>query len=211
MSFGINIYSASGGVQLNADDPHYMASISGSVTLDSNMAGTISVPAGVTAPLLFVSAANYVCLANFSNNTMHLRGVAGTVVNYKLFIAASEMSPTNTGYGMEVYNASGALIYSTEKRPLHLIHVGTATRSSGGFTYNHGIPGGYVLISPFTFSRWQVIQEFPYPFSRLFFFGVKTSGSNVIAAHAEGGGMSMRVNAPDPYDNISIPIIVVAP
>lgn len=211
MTFGFNCFNDSGNLQVTSDDPVFALAASGSLTF-SSFSGTISVPSGITSPLLFVKPTDYCALINYYGTTLTLFGVSGASLDYKIFAPTDEITPGSDHWGIKVLDASGNLTYHFDTQVLSIDYAGSQTRASGGFSVTHGITNGYVCLNPFTISKIVQMMPPPTPMRRRYFFGVKASSSTAINAAHQGFADEPTVGAAaDPYDGLSIPILVCKP
>lgn len=211
MTFGFNCFNNSGGLQVTSDDPVFALAASGSLTF-SSFSGTISVPSGIASPLLFVKPTDYCALINYYGTTLTLFGVSGASLDYKIFAPTDEITPGSDPWGIKVLDASGNLTYHFDTETLSIAYTSSDTRDSGGFSVTHGITDGYVCLNPFTISKIVQVEPPPTPQIGRFFFGVKASSSTAIAAaHTQFAQQPGSGGAADPYDGLTIPILVCKP
>lgn len=176
MAFGMQALGDSGGVLFDTSDPNYGLHSSGSVSTSNTgdvltefigygstgyglygnrTQATITLPS--TNALLFIRSSTPVLLLSQNGLTATVISPNGSsaTVDYKIFVPLRELTLSGS-MGLEVFDASGSLTFSSRGSPLILRHVGSQTR--GAFTESHSITGAYVAAPPFNRAHTSVID-----------------------------------------------------
>lgn len=215
MAFGFKSLGAAGGTIFDTNDPSYGLYASGSVTtvLASGWYGaTITLPSSDS--ILFVRCSTPVMLyCNDSNVvTMISPYDQATVIDYKIFAPMRSLTLSGA-MGLETYDASGDLVFSSLGAPLILRYVGTAMRSDSGFSTTHSVAGAYVCASPFCSSKLSVVGYIPgpelYQIARWGFMCM-CNDTTVSAAHSIFfvASFPAPISRADLLDGATVPILI---
>jgi hypothetical protein len=80
------------------------------------------------------STGNFACTV--TSNT------ANTVVQYRMYISSVFFPRTTSGFGMEVYNSSNQVVYSTTARSMNIISAPVVTMNDGVTVSHSAVPYG---------------------------------------------------------------------
>ena len=215
MAYGMQALGDSGGILFDSNDAAFSLASSGSLTTSRNAEFFVaSIPLPSPDSLVFVRCvepvAQYTVNANYC---VVISRFAPVSFDYRIYIPASQLGGAG-GYGIETYGGSGRVIYSSRVRPLSFGYIGTATRNIGGFSITHGVPGGFVCLSPFSHS-WVKFggREGNAYLSNRYAFGVTCGDSAVIGANflSQVFYIGSPYYSPDPLEGAVIPILIAAP
>jgi hypothetical protein len=160
MPTGIEIYNSSGILMASAEMLTHYCRKTGTGTTVSNTAGgeaasmaTIPIPAGFTKPIIAVSCGVTMSFAGiFSGNAYYwCSGAIGTGFTYYIFDTSDALA--SAGFGMEIYNGSGQITFSSNAAyPMLILGINMGTTEYTGKTIAAGLPAwsSFEFIGPLT-------------------------------------------------------------
>jgi hypothetical protein len=161
MAVGLEIYDASGVLQVSSTMFGFFCRKSGTVTSTARVNGntnpsslSISIT-GYTRPIIAFQTTATVAFSGLSGSTMTFASSAaiGTVVQYYIFDISSAMTSA-PGAGLQVYDATGNLVFTSAQYPMQILAritttTGTVTFAGSSLAFaplnyagarNHGSP-----------------------------------------------------------------------
>ena len=214
MPVGLEVYNDSGVYQIDGSAPNYMLKASGSGTCNTAQTTggrtryytTIAVTSS-EAPLIALGNTSHrmlVYAVSVSGSTwtfMIVSSTNGATFNYYVF--DKNVTPSGT-VGLEVYNASGALLYKSGGKPLRIVGAGAGTYASGR-TY-----ACFQTSNGFNFTAIDFASDGEITYSS--FLGAFTVASNVVTElgfQYENYTYSGDVDFYDEYTDPNYALIVI--
>jgi hypothetical protein len=143
MTAGFQSINDSGTYQITDSSPNIQFKSKATVTMSASryLGGTFAygsilfyyydvVVTSAVNPMVAISCTDYVGtqLVSISGSTWTYRIVAATAVTFTYYIFDQVLSSTSPGYGLEVYNSSGSIIFSSMSKNLNMkAYIGAFT------------------------------------------------------------------------------------
>lgn len=141
MSYGISIANADGSIILDDTYPQipllYSGTATGTGDLASDLQTTVTFPAAVSRPLVFIRPRNINTMVTFwatSNTTFLFKAPSGALVDWRIYDGTGTQWGTPSGNGLAVYSSSGTILYNTDKFPPFIRQIDTALVAAEGLT-----------------------------------------------------------------------------
>lgn len=137
MAYGLQVYNDSGYLQIDGENPNIGLAAKGTIT------ATVLEPNGyiwsynltvssLTFPMLALSGAAFINSVTNTGST-YTWTIYSYTATFQYFVFDTSVGiPVASGYGMNVYNAAGTRVYTTNVKPLRVL--GRITATPTGFT-----------------------------------------------------------------------------
>jgi len=125
MSFGINVKNSSGNIILDSDLPQIPLIYSGTGG-SGNV--TITHPQTIQYPYIFLRPSNTgsYFFSGFVNSTNFTYFCQSGNMEYRVYDGKGFFSAISSGYGMQIWNSSGNVLYNTQSNPPFIVDIKTA-------------------------------------------------------------------------------------
>ena len=210
MAVGLEVYNDAGALVIDSNNPNYSLLASGTVA-----SGTaVSFTSTSVRPLVFVrfnTSGQFVRISDLQSNSITFQTytaaentgnfaspVSGSV-EYKVFGIASTLSPSSPGYGLNVFDAAGNLIYDSNREVPRVKEVVTVPALSvpsdhnraptSAISHSQGTNPWMLANSTFNTYGYNFLNDSPGTLSQLLWTAIRsdTSSGNRIMIEAVNG------------------------